>query len=91
MDNPITPLDRTSLFPDSGRVNQPQESAREKDRKKFSEELEEEIDEEEQKKKKHDTVTIGQTDQLAPDTGASNEAESDESATETPRHIDLTA
>lgn len=93
MDNPITPLDRNSLYPGSARIKPAQESDKEKERKKFSEDLEAELEDEEQKQKKRDSVEIELLEQEAPVDPADQPA--DEPPSEEPdpakRHIDLTA
>lgn len=93
MDNPIAPLDRSSLYPGSSRVKQAQGSEREKERKKFSEELEEELDEE-QKRKKQDRVEIMSADTQVNEEQTNDEQTADEHDEPEPpaqRHVDLTA
>jgi FKBP-type peptidyl-prolyl cis-trans isomerase len=91
MDNPIAPLDRSSLNPGSNRVKQPQGSEKEKERKKFSEELEEELDEE---KKKRDRVEITSAELQAENAQDGNERSSEvhgEPDKPVQHHVDLTA
>lgn len=93
MDNPITPLDRNSLYPGSARIKQAQETDKEKERKKFSEDLEAELEDEEQKQKKKDSVEIALLEQEAPVDPADQLAVEppDDKAEPAKRHIDLTA
>lgn len=93
MDNPIAPLDRSTLYPGSAHVKQAQEADKEKERKKFSEELESELDDEEQKRKKKDSLVLESVD---PETAAEDTVSTPESTTQdgeqdAPRHVDLTA
>ncbi len=92
MDNPITPLDRNSLYPGSGRIKPAQESDKEKERKKFSEDLEAELEDEEQKQKKKDSVEIELREQEAPVDPIDQLAdEPPDDKQPAQRHIDLTA